>query len=81
MLKALSNAPKPIQMTFHCVMNLFCTVDPTIPVDKKGRLNAPGGESWKIVPSQLKEPQKFLDKLKNFKGEIEAGRVPAINFE
>jgi hypothetical protein len=66
-LKALTNAPKPIQMTFGCVMHLFCTVDPLVPVDKKGRLNAPGGDPWKCVAVQLKNPQVFLDKLKNFK--------------
>lgn len=67
-------------MTFGCVMNLFCVVDPLVPVDKKGRLNAPGGDPWKCVGVQLKNPAVFLDKLKDFKGEIEAGKVPAQNF-
>jgi dynein heavy chain len=62
-------------------MHLFCTVDPLVPVDKKGRLNAPGGDPWKCVAVQLKNPQVFLDKLKNFKTEIEARNVPPINFE
>jgi dynein heavy chain len=80
-LKALNNAPKPVQMTFSCVMNLFAGVDPLVPVDKKGRLNAPGGDPWKCKDAQFKNPQDFLNKLKEYKGEIEAGKVPKQNFD
>jgi dynein heavy chain len=62
-------------------MHLFCSVDPLVPIDNKGRLKAPGGDPWKCVAVQLKNPQVFLDKLMNFKGEIEALKVLALNFE
>lgn len=78
MLKALANPPADVQKTFGCVVHLLCTVDPTIPVDKKGRLAE--ANPWKCVSGQLKSPQVFLDKLKNYKNEIEAKKVPAINF-
>jgi dynein heavy chain len=62
-------------------MNLFAGVDPLVPVDKKGRLNPPGGDPWKCKDAQFKNPQDFLNKLKEFKGEIEAGKVPKQNFD
>jgi hypothetical protein len=40
MLKALQNPPGDIAKTFTCVLNLMAGIDPNIPVDKKGRLNA-----------------------------------------
>ena len=78
MLKALANPPGAVKDTFACVIHLLCTVDPSIPVDKKGRLH--GIDPWKCVSLQLKSPPAFLEKLKNYKNEIEAKKVPAINF-
>lgn len=76
----MTNAPKPVQMTFGTIMHLFVGVDPLVP-SKRGKLDAPGGDPWKCTPAQFKNPKDFLQKLKDFKGEIEAGKVAAYNFE
>lgn len=65
MLKALANPPADVQKTFGCVIHLLCTVDPLVPIDKKGRLAEPN--PWKCAAVQLKNPQAFLDKLRNYK--------------
>ena len=39
MIKALANPPKDVKRTFACIIHLLCTVDPNIPVDKKGKLD------------------------------------------
>jgi len=78
MLKALASPPADVQKTFGCVVHLLCGLDPAIPVDKKGRLSE--ANPWKCVGGQLKSPQAFLDKLKNYKNDIDNKRVPAINF-
>jgi len=79
MLKALANPPADVQKTFGCVVHLLCSVDPTVPIDKKGRLAE--ANPWKCAASQLKNPQAFLDKLKNYKADIDEKRVPEINFK
>jgi len=68
-----------VKETFECVVKLLCGLDPLIPVDKKGRLAE--ANSWKCVGVLLKNPQKFLDVLKNYKNEIDDKKVPAINFK
>jgi len=40
MLKALNNPPSDVKKTFTAVLNLLASLDPGVPVDKKGRLNA-----------------------------------------
>jgi dynein heavy chain len=78
MLKALGSPPADVQKTFSCVVHLLCGLDPLIPIDKKGRLSE--SNPWKCAPALLKVPQNFLDKLKNYKNDIDAKKVPAINF-
>jgi dynein heavy chain len=79
MLKALTSPPADVQKTFGCVIHLLCTVDPLVPVTKQGKLAEPN--PWKCVSVQLKNPQAFLDKLKNYKQDIDEKRVPASNFK
>jgi len=79
MLKALTNPPMDVQKTFGCVIHLLCTVDPLVPIDKKGRLSE--SNPWKCAAVQLKNPQSFLDKLKNYKNDIDEKKVPEMNFK
>lgn len=79
MLKALTNPPADVQKTFGCVIHLLCSVDPLVPIDKKGRLAE--SNPWKCASVQLKNPQAFLDKLKSYKEDIDAKRVPEQNFK
>ena len=46
-LKALNNPPADVAKTFGCVIHLLCTVDPLVPIDKKGRLSEPN--PWKCA--------------------------------
>lgn len=78
MLKALASPPADVQKTFGCVIHLLCSLDPAIPIDARGRLKEPN--PWKCAAGQLKNPQEFLNKLKNYKNDIDAKKVPAINF-
>lgn len=79
MLKALTNPPPDVKTTFGCVIHLLCNVDPLVPVTKTGKLAE--AVPWKCVPVQLKNPQVFLDKLKNYKNNIDNGEVPESNFK
>jgi len=79
MLKALNNPPDDVKKTFACVVNLLCVVDPLIPVDGKGRLKE--ANPWKCVSILLKNPKEFLDKLKNYKNDIDEKKVPEWNFK
>jgi dynein heavy chain len=79
MLKALANPPADIVKTFVCVLNLLSGIDPEVPVDKKGRLNAEN--PWKASLKLMANPQKFLDNLNAFKGSVDADKVPAQNFK
>lgn len=78
MLKALASPPEAVQKTFGCVIHLLATVDPLVPIDKKGRCTE--SNLWKCVPAQLKNPAGFMDKLKGYKNWIDDKKVPAINF-
>ena len=78
MLKALANPPADVQKTFTAVLNLLASVDPNVPVDKKGRLNAEN--PWKAALKLMANPKDFLDSLNAFKGVIDADKVPKQNF-
>jgi dynein heavy chain len=60
------------------VLNLLAGVDPRVPVDIKGRLNAEN--PWKASLLLMKEPQKMLNSLLDFKGQIDADNVKGQNF-
>ena len=46
MLKALKSPPKDIENTFTCVLNLLCSIDPIITIDKNGKLKTEN--NWKL---------------------------------
>lgn len=58
MLKALQKPPGDVEKTFTCVLHLLCTVDPNVPVDKKGKLNAE--VPWKAALKLMGNPGQFL---------------------
>ena len=55
MLKALKSPPKDIENVFTCVLNLLCTLDPVIPVDKNGKLKTEN--NWKTSLTVMANPQ------------------------
>jgi dynein heavy chain len=53
-------------------------VDTNIDIDKKGKIK---DGSWKGSLKMMSNPEKFLENLKSFKGEIDSGNVPKQNLE
>jgi len=78
MLKALNSPPDAVRMTFTCVLHLLSGINPDVPVDKKGRLNAEN--PWKVAQKLQANPGQFLAGLNAFKGEIDADKVKKENF-
>jgi len=78
MLKALNSPPAAVGMVFTCVLHLLSGVDPLVPVDKKGKLNAEN--PWKAALKLMANPQNFLNTLNAFKADIDNERVKAQNF-
>ena len=78
-LKALKSPPKDIENVFHCVLNLLCTVDPGVPVDKNGKLKTEN--SWKTSLSMMANPAALLLTLEGFKEKIDQELVPFNNFK
>lgn len=78
MLKALNNPPAAVAEVFLCVLHLLCGINPDVPVDKKGRLNTDA--PWKVAQKLQGNPQKFMDGLNAFKGEIDSDNVKKENF-
>lgn len=78
MLKALNSPPDAVKMTFTCVLHLLSGVNPDVPVDKKGRLNAEN--PWKVAQKLQANPKQFLEGLNEFKAVIDEDRVKKENF-
>ncbi len=74
MLKAFANPPADIVKTFTAVLNLLSGINPEVPVDKKGRLNAEN--PWKAALKVMGNPKDFLDSLNSFKACVDADKVP-----
>jgi dynein heavy chain len=79
MLKALKTPPVDISNTFTCVLNLLCTVDPNVPVDKAGKLKTE--KPWSTSLSLMANPANFMTTLLGFKDKIDADMVPPNNFK
>ena len=78
-LKALKSPPKDIENVFHCVLNLLCTVDSSVPVDKNGKLKTEN--SWKTSLNVMSNPANLLSTLEGFKEKIDQEIVPGNNFK
>ena len=78
-LKALKSPPKDIENVFLCVLNLLCTVDAAVPVDKNGKLKTEN--SWKTSLNVMANPANLLATLEGFKEKIDQEVVPANNFK
>lgn len=74
MLKALNNPPEDVKITFTAVLNLLSRVDPTVPVDAKGRLKTE--KPWPTALSLMKDPKGFLETLNGYKAAIDSDKVP-----
>lgn len=53
-LKALKSPPKDIENVFTCVLHLLCSVDPSVPVDKNGKLKTEN--NWKTSLMVMANP-------------------------
>jgi dynein heavy chain, axonemal len=78
-LKALKSPPKDIENVFHCVLNLLCGVDNSVPVDKFGKLKTEN--SWKTSLAVMANPAALLTTLEGFKEKIDQEVVAANNFK
>lgn len=54
-------------------------VDPPVPVDKKGKLNAEN--NWKVSLKMMGNPTAFLEMLLGFQGFIDKDMVKKQNFD
>lgn len=63
---------------FTCVINILASVDPDIPVDKKGRLKTEN--PWKTALGTMKNPAGLLATLNSLKEKIDKDEIPAQNF-
>jgi len=75
MLKALNNPPEAVKQVFTCVINILASVDPDIPVDKKGRLKTEN--PWKTALATMKNPANLLATLNSLKEKIDKEEIPA----
>jgi len=64
-----------IKITFTAVLHLYCTIDPSINTDKKGKLKEE--KPWNTALKMMNKPAEFLKKLNDFKGYVDADSVPA----
>lgn len=79
MLKAMNSPPPMIVVTFTAVLHLFCSLDPMIPIDKKGRLK--DEKPWSTCLKMMAKPAQLLETLMGFKDKVDEDKVPAVNFD
>eukprot|EP00929_Paragymnodinium_shiwhaense_P082767 TRINITY_DN4377_c2_g1_i1.p1 TRINITY_DN4377_c2_g1~~TRINITY_DN4377_c2_g1_i1.p1 ORF type:complete len:2551 (-),score=809.20 TRINITY_DN4377_c2_g1_i1:84-7481(-) len=77
-LKALAKPPGGVDLVLEASMHLQASIDPNIDIDKKGAIK---DGSWKSAQKMMNPPERFLQNLKAYKGEIDEGRVPPMNVE
>eukprot|EP00927_Polykrikos_kofoidii_P017168 TRINITY_DN17790_c1_g3_i1.p1 TRINITY_DN17790_c1_g3~~TRINITY_DN17790_c1_g3_i1.p1 ORF type:complete len:1649 (+),score=334.05 TRINITY_DN17790_c1_g3_i1:463-4947(+) len=77
-LKAFTRPPTGVDIVCEAAMHLQAGIDPTIDVDRKGRVK---DRTWKGSLKMMADPTKFLFSLRNFQAEIDAMRVPPQNVE
>ncbi|KAF4738460.1 hypothetical protein FOZ63_025846, partial [Perkinsus olseni] len=75
-LKSFAKPPAGVDKVCEACMHLMAGIDPSIEVDKKGKVK---DTSWKGATKMMGNPEKFLESLKAFKGEIDDGNVPGQN--
>ncbi len=69
-LKALGKPPGGVDTVCETAMHLQASINPDIEIDKKGKIK---DGSWKSAQKMMNNPEKFLEGLKSFKGEIDEG--------
>ena len=68
-----------IKITFTAVLHLYCSLDPLINTDKKGKLKEE--KPWNTALKMMNKPAAFLAQLNEFKGYVDTDKVPAQNFD
>lgn len=79
MLKALKSPPKDIDNVFTCVLHLLSSLEPSIPVDKNGKLKTEN--TWKTSLALMANPANLMSTLEGFKEKIDQDLVPTNNFK
>jgi len=77
-LKTFTAPPGGVGEVCEAAMHLQAGIDPNIDVDKKGALK---DGSWKAAVKMMGNPEKFLQNLKEYKFQIDEGKVPQANIE
>jgi len=77
-LKAFKTPHSSVEATCEAAMQLMAGIDPTIDVDRKGKIK---DKSWKSSQKMMNDPGKFLDRLKALREVIDASQVPPHNVE
>lgn len=78
-LKALKSPPKDIENVFTCVLHLLSGNEPSVPVDKNGKLKTEN--NWKTSLSVMGNPAYLLSTLEGFKEKIDNDLVSNNNFK
>lgn len=78
-LKALKSPPKDIENVFTCVLHLLSGNEPSVPVDKNGKLKTEN--NWKTSLSVMANPAYLLSTLEGFKEKIDQDLVSQNNFK
>lgn len=83
-LKALNTPPDMVRICFFAVINLYIDI-PDVDYDLKkstarGKLSVKQEDSWKISKNMMKDPNKFMEGLNDYKAIIDEGRIPPQNF-
>jgi dynein heavy chain len=77
--KTMSKPPQGVDDVFAAVMVLMASLDPNIPITKRGKVK---DRSWGAAKkAMLSDVKGFVAKLKTFKQESDAGNVPDINWK
>eukprot|EP00516_Mucochytrium_quahogii_P000925 CAMPEP_0203746968 /NCGR_PEP_ID=MMETSP0098-20131031/2236_1 /ASSEMBLY_ACC=CAM_ASM_000208 /TAXON_ID=96639 /ORGANISM=" , Strain NY0313808BC1" /LENGTH=4160 /DNA_ID=CAMNT_0050635227 /DNA_START=190 /DNA_END=12669 /DNA_ORIENTATION=+ len=76
--KSMSTPPKGVDDVFNAVMILLAGIDPKIQLTKSGK---PKNLSWEGCKKEMMgNVNEFLNRLKDFKEEVDAFRVPKCNW-
>ena len=82
-LKNLGTPPTGVTRCFFAILNLYVgidSVDYSIP-QKKGKLAVKEEESWKVSKLMMRNPNKFIEGLNDYKALIDNMKVPPRNFK
>ena len=77
----MSKPPPGVDDVFNACLVLLASVVKEVPTQKSGKVKDKD-RTWDCAKKVfLKDPKVFLDQLKGFKDDFDAGKVPAVNFK